>query len=325
MCHLNGVDSQSLLIRLLLSSEQSTVQRIVQSFSETGGTGQMKAYFTACASFALARKQRKVYCATFEDTCRAIFAQQTDKAEIDVLKSEYVLAMGWPNNVQFNRIAQGEGYLHVANVMKLCGQFKQAADRRFWRNQILSFFPATQFPPPDQEEETEYETLVFVLERCLTAAEHNAATAGFTQPEKEKLESVARPAPTMPRPDPLGEPPYRLYAVIERLLKARHISVEELVIDELQTTMQSWYTWKPKWEKAEKEGFEKLPKPRIARKYLLAIAVICGLTYLDMIRLLQLGGYRLGQSRIDQAVAEAFIRGKYDKDELKQYILNEVP
>ena len=320
MCAINCIDSQSLLIQVLLHTELAAFPGIRGRFALANADPAMRAFFQLCVSFVLARKQRGTYCDCFDSTCRAIIAQQTKRSEAEVLKREYVQAMGWPNDVQFNRIEKGRAYLYVDSVLRLCGGFSREADRRFWRNQVLAFFPATQFPLP--EEETEYRALCLVLQDCMMPAVREAALRSLPAAEREKLEGILRPDDTPPREDLFGEPPHRLYAVIERLLKARHISVERLVEEELYTSLQSWYSWKPRWEKAESEGFRTLPKPRIPRRYLLAIAVVCRLKYFDMLRLLQLGGYRLGLNPEDAAVAEAFLRGQYDAEQLMRRILN---
>lgn len=315
---LNSVDCQYLLIQIFKILDPETLSVIAYGFSDKESNPLLKEYLFECIFFANEIRKNPEYCASFDCACKTILARQGSSAEKRIHKKDYVKALGWNNRVQLNRIERGEAQMRKENVSNICGKFVRECDRRFWQNQLLAFFPRTLCI--DCDNTLEYAGLTIVL-KSLREKELQLIQQTLTESDWVKMRGVLENGRGNEQQDPLGDPPYHLYKTILHLVRnAASMTLETLVKTELQTSMQSWYDWKGKWEKAEETGFAYLPEPSLKRKHLLLIAVVFNLEYLDTIRLLQMGGYRVGLNKTDRAIINCFLQKNGTLEERKDLI-----
>lgn len=326
---LNSVDSQYLLIQIFKSLGTEVSSAIGVEFN-SGENDTLKEFILACISFSNEVITNSEYCCSFDNTCRSILARQksSDAGQIrtsdvkQIRKKDYLKALGWDNGVQLNRIEHGTAKMKVDNIKKICSGFTKESDKRFWQNHLLSFFPSTLYLDRNNSN-IEYEGLLHVLGN-LRKEEQALLAQNLSEADLVKIRSVSDSFLSGCPDDRLGDPPFHLYKTINHLVRqVPYMTIQSLVEDELQTTLVSWYEWKVKWEKAEETDFDYLPAPRLQRTHLLLVAVVFKLEYLDTVRLLQMGGYRLGMNKKDRMIADYFLHKMDAIDELKHILYSD--
>lgn len=309
---LNSVDSQYLLIQVLKHLEPEELSALIDKMNrEKEMDAALKEYIWLCISFADQVRRDSSYCGTLDMACKVIYQRQSsskgagEENAKKIRKIDYLKAFGWSNGVQMNRIQRGEAQMKPDNILRFCGGFQKELDRRFWKNQLLQFFPDTF--DVDCDGNLEYEGLCLVISYL---PDKTRKTIGESLPgsEAKRVSLIFDQIAHKNALSRLGEPPYRLYKVIHHLVqKAPGMTVQILVEDELQTTLVSWYEWKVNWEKAEEVNFEYVPAPRLQRRHILLIAVVFGLSYLEAVILLQTAGYRMSPGIRDEKVLQYFL------------------
>ena len=307
---LKPVDCQYLLIQVLKVLEPETLMALARNLSEKVSDALQKEYIIECISFANESRKNPEYCTSFDSSCRSILARQKQLDEKQIGKQEYIDALG-TNRMQMSRIERGEAQMKEENIAKICKDFERECDKRFWQNHLLTFFPGILLIYKDDnnnKDTVEYKSLVKVIE-SLRENEYQSVVESLPEPDRLKIAGAFEKDQYVIVKDPLGDQPCSLYETIRHIVRnTPSVTLESLVIDELQTTMQSWYDWKGRWNRAEEAGFAYVPKPSLRRKHLLLIAAVCGLEYLDTVRLLQTGGYRLGLTGSDSVIVNCFLK-----------------
>ena len=331
------IDMQNICIHLLMSLENRELNGLITKLHQNKKTMLTRNYLNLCISFARDKARESTYCETYEVTVKQILILQFNgKPNEEWLKfnsEAYGNAIGGSGRETISRIKKGKETPKRDKLFKLCDGFNGEADRIFWTNMLLSFFPRTgilsynHFRDTDEMKDqitrdysVEYDGLKCVIE-LLKSDQLKIARKKLTLAENEKLDLLMEDA--QQEEDRLDT---SLYKTIDKLRKALNMTIERLVVDELYTTTQSWYKWKGRWEEAEKFNFLYMPEPRIKRKYMLAMAIIFDLSYLDTIRFLYQGGYRLGENTGEKPSDEeiiAFFLGNHEHaKDFKQKLIN---
>lgn len=328
---LHPVEAHVLLLQLLNAQSMDIRSSLSRKIGPAKIENYVKLYLYRCISFSELREEDANYGSTFDKCCRIIIARQRGVDENGILQKDYIEGMGWKSNnrEQIGRILKGEAELYAIRVLKLCAPFSAEVDRQFWRNTLLSFYPETAFleEAPETENtlsaktpETENAALRCVV-GLLGKDELARAKVSLTDPELEKLDALCGPS-LNEKEDGLGKAS-QLYPTImekiEKLQKEKKKSlkysteswnIESIADNILQFSPDTWKQWRKNWLSAEKQGFKTLPKNRLRRKHLLLLADLFRLEYKDVLRFLQLGGYWLGRSEEDRAIASYFINRK---------------
>lgn len=320
----NPVESQYLLIQIVKSLSYESVGDIISELKEKENKNEINSrlneYILMCISFGIEISKNPEYCSTFDLACKTIIKRQKKLPdEIKIHKKDYIEKLGWKNGVQLNRIEKGKSIMQVESIETICSGFEKELDQLFWKNYLLTFFGKTQYINYDST--TEYEALKEVV-GILCENDYQLLEGTMQEEDFIKICRI-RQEEDLPV-DPFGEPPFQLYRVISHLVdQMPSMTIESLIEDELWTSRTSWYIWKTNWDEAERENFRMLPEPRIQRKHLLVIAIVFKLEYIDMIRLLHMGGYRLGMDSKDREIASYFLKSRDSLDELKVRILRD--
>lgn len=316
---LNSVNSQQLILRVLKNLEPGEISWLIRKMNYSAEKEESeKAYFHLCVLFANEIKKNPLYCSTFDGMCKSILARQNPDGEDPIKKKDYIKAFGWKNAVQMNRIEHGTAQMKIENIEEICSKFRYEEDRVFWKNQLLAWFPDTWYIVDSTKEYACLVRMIKSMNDTMRQRISDLLSEGERILLSDELDSCSDKSGSR-----LGEPPYKLYRVIYRLVREiPGMTIQTLVEDELQTTLVSWYEWKVQWEAEEKEGFPQIPKPRLHRRYVLLMALVFGLDYLETVALLQIAGYRMGSDENDRKVINYLINGEGDLNEIKLELLN---
>ncbi len=317
------IDLQNICIHLLMSLENRELNGLIIKLNQNKKTMLTRNYLNLCISFAQNKARESTYCETFEATVKRIlilqFNGKPNEERLKLNSETYGNAIGGSGRETISRIKKGKETPKRDKLLKLCDGFNDEADRIFWTNMLLSFFPRTGILST-RDHSVEYDGLKCVIE-LLESNQLKRARKKLTLAENEKLELLMEE--DQQEEDRLDT---SLYKTIDKLRKALNMTIERLVVDELYTSTQSWYKWKGLWEEAEKFNFLYMPDPCIKRKYMLAMAVIFDLSYLDMIRFLYQGGYRLGENTgeklSDEEIIAFFLGNREHAKKFKQALID---
>lgn len=331
------IDLQNICIHLLMSLENRELNGLTIKLNQNKKTMLIRNYLNRCILFARDKARESIYCETFEATVKRIlilqFNGKPNEERLKLNSETYGNAIGGSGRETISRIKKGKETPKRDKLLKLCDGFNDEVDRIFWTNMLLSFFPRTGilsynlFRDTDEtrnqitrDHSVEYDGLKCVIE-LLESNQLKRARKKLTLAENEKLELLMEE--DQQEKDRLDT---SLYKTIDKLRKALNMTIERLVVDELYTSTQSWYKWKGLWEEAEKFNFLYMPDPCIKRKYMLAMAVIFDLSYLDMIRFLYQGGYRLGENTgekmSDEEIIAFFLGNREHAKKFKQALID---
>lgn len=324
MKQLNSIDSQYTLIvifellrpeELIFFMSKLEKYRVLKDYE--------REYLFHCISFASQKRVDVKYCNNFEKTCKTVLEYQNNEQGIskstDFKKTEYIEKMGWQNFVQLNRIENGRATMPYDNINKFCSGFTKLAEKIFWVNQLMYFFPGS-YVYEDREYNMEFICLQFTISNLSEASIkfilNNMNTAQkiifseiysyLQRSEKSSLEMQQ----------------CSLYEMIGYYLKKNAITVDQLVFDELQISKQTWYKWKKSWGDAEKNGFLNEPIPRMHRNDLLLIAVVTKMSVLNAMLLLFFAGYRMGTDMRDLDVFNYLAYGTGNVETIKERLRN---
>lgn len=315
------VDAQAWIIRICGMLPTQTLHRISREISIE--KSDVSKYLSQCMIVAQEQKKSADYCTDFDSTCRTIVKViRTKKKDSDIqniLQKDYVELMqtksGTPlSNEEAGRIKRGKGKLHIETVWSLCNRIQGVVLRRFWENQLLICFPSVS----EKYEERESRLELDGLEKLLKLVPKRRLDAMCE--EDPELGKLCEQSNTVDRFSDSQENPHR--AVVS-LLKENKMNLDQLSLDELMIGEGTWDNWRKKWEKNRNSS--KYAPGRIPRWAMLYIAVRFDLSYLEMLRFLQMAGYRPGYSALDLKIRRYFATGEGDREELLQTLRREQP
>ena len=322
---LNATDSQKLVLdvlKVLSTSESEVLFNHIKERSKTEDLKDTSEFLYLCLSFIQEKHNNPTYCESFVATSKAAVSKISSKKR--VLIKDVLQAYQWKNDVQFNRISKNEAIIQKKNIEALCSNFSYESDKRFWANQLLSFFPSTIYQLTrscDEGEpfEVEQKGLIIVLEflNMLPAVRETALTRVKDQTRIFLLSWMAT-NDCATRKSKLGENPISLFDTVYQLLDTEKKTLSYLLEEILQT--KSWYIWKHQWHIAEEKGFKSIPEARIQRWQVFLIIVEFQLDLFDALTLLQLAGYRLDPSGIDAELWRYICYGEGEKKTLEARI-----
>lgn len=315
------VDAQAWIIRICGMLPTQTLHRIIREISME--ESDVSKYLSQCMIVAQEQKESADYCTDFDSTCRTIVKViRTEKKDSDIqniLQKDYVELMqtksGTPlSNEEAGRIRRGKGKLHIETVWSLCNRIQDVVLHRFWENQLLICFPSVSEKYKERESRLELDG----LEKLLKLVPKRRLDAMCE--ENPELAKLCEQSNTVDRFSDSQENPHR--AVVS-LLKENKMNLDQLSLDELMIGEGTWDNWRKKWEKNRNSS--KYAPGRIPRWAMLYIAIRFDLSYLEMLRFLQMAGYRPGYSAIDLKIRRYFAAGEGDREELLQTLRLERP
>ena len=326
------VDAQAWIIRICGMLPTQTLHRIIREISMV--ESDVSQYLSQCMIVAQEQKESADYCTDFDSTCRTIvkvirtkkkdsdiqnILQKEDPDIQNILQKDYVELMqtksGTPlSNEEAGRIKRGKGKLHIETVWSLCNRIQDVVLRRFWENQLLICFPSVS----EKYEERESRLELDGLEKLLKLVPKRRLDAMCE--EDPELDKLCEQTNIVDRFSDSQENPHR--AVVS-LLKENKMNLDQLSLDELMIGEGTWDNWRKKWEKNRNSS--KYAPGRIPRWAMLYIAVRFDLSYLEMLRFLQMAGYRPGYSALDLKIRRYFAAGEGDREELLQTLRLERP
>lgn len=320
---MGAVDSQQLLIQIFKCLEPEQQLELIRKIDFDKKINETnKKYIYICEKFGSQIRITADYCNSFDKTCKRILIRQGNYETEKIRKKDYITALGWKNGVQLNRIEKGDAEMQLENIQKLCSCFTQEAERRFWTNQLIAFFPETFHL--NYGEKMESDSLLYVI-KGLNETLRKQIEERLSEEEKIKFLSICDRTAWENALGKLGKTPRSLYKTILNLEKNMNgMTIERLAEEELGISRITWYTWKTEWERAEMEEFTYLPKPRLKRNHLLIIAMVCHLNYLETLCFLQSAGYCLGFRAEDTELLNYFLFQSGDAEELKRKLRKDI-
>lgn len=311
---ISAVEAQQLTIRILTILPLSVSRRIVDKL--LGDANSLSpdtiSQLRLCLGISSElREDPKCYDSP-EKLFEAVLRQQTSRESIR--KKEYGSAMGI-NEKQRMRLISGKAKLTLEHIRKLCSGFSDPVARRFWENLLLKQHPEiADLGRGDGPEAAALEE----LSGLLTWDEYDAALKRLDDWERRCLEEIAEP--DEPDLGKFGKEPDRLYSVLKALAHGNGIVIAGLA-DEIGITSNTWFFWKDRWERAEREGFQNgIPKTRLRRGHMLLLSVFLKLNYPQSVYLLALAGYRFIPGEPDDSIARYLKSPTSSSAELCGYI-----
>ena len=315
------VDAQAWIIRICGMLPTQTLHRISREISME--KSDVSKYLSLCMIVAQEQKESADYCTDFDSTCRTIVkvirTKKNDSVIQNIPQKGYIELMqtkiGTPlSNQEAGRIKSGKGKLHIETVWSLCNRIQDVVLRRFWENQLLICFPSVSEKYEERESCLEWAG----LEKLLKLIPKRRLDA--MREENPELAKLCEQSNTVDRFSDSQENPHR--AVVS-LLKENKMNLDQLSLDELMIGEGTWDNWRKQWEKNRNSS--KYAPGRIPRWAMLYIAIRFDLSYLEMLRFLQMAGYRPGYSALDLKIRRYFVAGEGDREELLQTLRLERP
>lgn len=321
--HFGGVKAQQITIKVL--AMLSTVERRELSYRLESLKGNISndvfLQFYRCKRISLELIENAEKYSTISSVLCTIIARQSGRKPQDVLKRECMQKLGLKHNEQLCRIEHGEVLLTESQIINFCAAFKKEADQRFWKNQILSFYPEIRIPVKNTSEPVEELCLKIIV---------NALTKEMLCKVKLALQEylLFENCPKeffCPEQDLCDG---RLYGYIDQIYrqanKKRYSAEKESypqnldsVRETLMITTNTWYSWKKQWEEAESKEFKNgVPKRRLSIEHLYIIAVILDMNYWQTIYLFSLAGARTKNGEPDQTVLRYLLYKDTGKDRI---------
>lgn len=175
--HLGSVKAQQITIKVLsmLSTvEHQELSRRMESPKENI-SNDVSLQFYRCKRISLELVENAEKYRTISSVFSTIVARQSGRKAQDILKREYMQRLGLKHNEQLCRIEQGETLLTESQIENFCAAFEKEEDQRFWKNQILSFYPEIRIPVKNISESVE--------ELCLKTVVHTLTKEMFCKVE----------------------------------------------------------------------------------------------------------------------------------------------
>ena len=310
---LHPVDVQGWILRVLEALPSYILLSISKAMA--GNQSEVQKYLAQCILFAQQRKEDAEYCADFDAVCEAIVRvtkrQEKEPDSKKVKKKEYKDLMcnktGHPMSTQeLGRIRRGKGRLHIETVNCLCSHLPGTILHRFWKNQLLLLFPyvsekerrSIMAGPPSSLERDSLEMLLRQIPANILAQMQN---------QDPELAMLCQGQVVSDEPDCIqGD----LYKTIHDLLHQNGMNLDMLSRDELLIGEGTWSNWK---------------KTQIPRWAMLYIAIRFDMNYLQMLRFLQMAGYRPGYCEFDMKIRRYFSTREGSREELLQTLRSERP
>lgn len=321
--HLGSVKAQQITIKVLsmLSTvEHQELSRRMES-PEEYISDDVFLQFYRCKRMGLELVENAEKYSTISSVFSTIVARQSGRKAQDILKREYMQRLGLKYNEQLCRIEQGKALLTESQIETFCAAFEKVEDQRFWKNQILSFYPEIRIPGKNISESVE--------ELCLKTVVDALTKEMFYKVEpalQEYLLFENPPEAFSSSEQDLSD--RRLYGYIDKIYRDVHkkgqspkkdkeISHQNLdsVRETLMITTNTWYSWKRQWEEAESRDFKSgVPKSRLSIEHLYIIAVILDMNYWQTIYLLSLAGARTKSGEPDRTVLRYLLYKDMEKE-----------
>lgn len=308
------VEAQHLTIRILTVLPLSTSQRIVNKLSKDAKRFPLEtiSQLRLCLGMSSELRENPNRYDSLEKLFAAVMRRQSTHESIK--KKEYGSAMGI-NEKQRRRIEAGNAKLALEQIRKLCSNFQDPVTGRFWENLFLNQHPEiSDIGRGGGPEITALDSLCGLLRRN----EYAEALMQLSEWERQHLETLA--ALNEPDLGEFGEVPDRLYPVLKALAHRNGLVVSTLA-DEVGITSNTWFFWKERWERAEREDFYNgIPKTRLQRGHMLLLAVLLKLSYPQSVYLLALAGYRFIPGEPDDSVTLYLKSPTPSSEKLRSYI-----
>lgn len=311
---LSAVEAQHLTIRILAVLPLSTNRKLVDKLQRNADNRSLETIvqLRLCLGMSSELREEPERYSSFETLSEAAFRRQ--KSRISIRKKEYGAAMGI-NEKRRRRQETGNAAPALAQIRMLCSGFSDPAEGRFWENLFLKQYPdLADVGRGDGPEAAALKTLCGLL----TQDEFVKAKKKLSEWEKHCLEEFDEPDKF--ELDTFGPEPDRLYSVLKALARKNKMAIA-ILADEIGITSNTWFFWKDRWEKAEREGFQNgIPKTRLKRGHMLLLAVLLKLNYPQGIYFLALAGYRFIAGEPDHSAAQYLKSPTASSEELRGYI-----
>lgn len=311
---IGAVEAQQLTIRILTVLPLSTSQRIVNKLSKNAKKYPLETISQLRLCLGMSSELRED--PNRYDSLEKLFAtaMRRQSTRESIRKKEYGLAMGI-NEKQRRRLEAGDAKLTLEQIRKLCSNFQDPITGRFWENLFLDQHPEiSDIGRGGGPEITALDSLCGLLKRD----EYAEALMQLSEWERQHLEEFA--ALNEPDLGEFGEMPSRLYPVLKGLAHRNGLIVSTLA-DEVGITSNTWFFWKDRWERAEREDFQNgIPKTRLQRSHMLLLAILLKLNYPQSVYLLALAGYRFIPGEPDDSVTLYLKSPTPSSEKLRSYI-----
>lgn len=311
---ISAVEAQQLTIRILTLLPLSVSRRIVDKLLKNANNFSPETInqLRLCLGISIELREDPEYYDSPEKLFETILRRQTSRESIR--KKEYGSAMGI-NEKQRRRVVLGDAKLTLEQIRNLCSGFSDSTTGRFWENLLLKQHPEiADLGRGDGPEVVALEKLCGLL----TWDEHAAEWEQLDEWEQRCLKELAEP--DKPDLEKFGKEPDRLYSVLKALAHENGMVIAVLA-DEVGITSNTWFSWKDRWEGAERTCFKNgIPKTRLQRGHMLLLAVLLKLNYPQSVYLMALAGYRFISGEPDDSVAQYLKSPTSSSEKLRGYI-----
>lgn len=317
---ISTVEAQHFIICMItgLSPDESyQIIKRVEAFAKRGQMEpkQFSRYMHLCVRMGSElRKNPKRY-ASLQAVCKTVLARQRKGKEQQIQKKDYQEALGL-NNMQRYRIEKGEAIPRMENIEKICAGFQDEITRRFWKNQFLDLYPG--LASIGSAKDIEYQCLRLVCQ-ALERRQYENIKTRLQEAERLRIELFWEEESKQDDRDMDQKGADGLYGVVKQQASKQKVTIQEAA-EEIGVSMNTWFKWKHTWDCAEKEGFQKIPQPRLKRIHIMILAAFFEMGYLEAVMLMALAGYRFVPGEPDDRAIRYFKDRDTTSEEIRKYL-----